>query len=123
MSSKNISAVERRRKVRYRIELNARYRTIGQTERIAGIARTCDISSGGALLSSQHEIVAGTRVEISMEWPFLLDGSTPLQLSGKGTVVRCQGRNFAVELKTVQFRTLKRRIEQRLPSVSGIVTG
>lgn len=109
----NIAAAERRRRARYTIALNARYRTVGRRKgRIAGIARTQNVSSGGVLLLSQHELPVGTRVDIAMEWPFLLNGATPLQLTARGTVVRCQARLLAVQLENVQFRTLKRRPEQ-----------
>jgi len=63
---------------------------------------------------SQHEIPIGTRVEIALEWPLMLNGSTPLQLTATGNVVRSEDRNFVVLFENCEFRTMKLRTEQRM---------
>ena len=37
---------------------------------------------------------AGVRIELSIEWPSLLDGRVPLQVVTVGRVVRCEHVNF-----------------------------
>ncbi len=69
------------------------------------------MSSGGVLVAAPHEISAGTPLELSIEWPFLLEGRVPLQLVGSGKVVRCETFGFALLLSRHQFRTAKKRIE------------
>jgi hypothetical protein len=69
-----------------------------------------NISSGGVLVASQNEIGAGIEVELSIEWPFLLDGRVPLQLVAAGKVVRCDTSSFALLLTRHEFRTSGRAI-------------
>jgi len=70
-----------------------------------------NMSSGGVLVASSHEISTGTGLELSIEWPFLLDGRIPLQLVASGKVVRRETTSFALLLTQHQFRTTKKRIE------------
>ena len=69
-----------------------------------------NMSSGGVLVAAAHEFGAGTGLEISIEWPFLLDGRIPLQLVASGKVVRSETTSFALLLTRHQFRTKKKRI-------------
>ena len=63
------------------------------------------MSSGGVLVTFQHEISAGTPVELTIEWPAVLDGRVPLRLVAVGTVMRCEISRFAVGLERHHFRT------------------
>jgi hypothetical protein len=69
-----------------------------------------NISSGGALVACQHEIRAGTRVDLSIDWPSLLDGRIPLQLVMVGRVVRSGPSGFALALARYQFRTTRKPV-------------
>ena len=69
-----------------------------------------NISSVGVLVAYPHEIRAGTDLELSIEWPSLLDGRVPLQLVTVGKVVRSETSSFAVALGGYQFRTTKRTV-------------
>jgi hypothetical protein len=53
------------------------------------------MSSGGALIVSGNEICVGARVEVSMEWPSLLDERIPLR----------------------QFRTMRSMVQPISPSI------
>jgi hypothetical protein len=53
----------------------------------------------------------GVRLRLTIEWPSLLNGTTPLQLVTFGRVVRSDPSGFAVALEHYQFRTMKRRVE------------
>jgi hypothetical protein len=68
------------------------------------------MSSGGVLVAYRHNIRAGTRVELNIEWPGLLDGQVPLQLVAMGRVVRSDPSSFAMVLGRYQFRTTRRTV-------------
>ncbi len=68
------------------------------------------MNRGGVLVSSEHQVDVGKRMELSIEWPSLLYGRVPLRFVTVGTVVRCDGSNFAVALARYQFRTAKKKV-------------
>src|SRR5579871_3203886 len=98
--------IERRSKVRYPVKLIVRYRTVGRKQHVNGVGHTLNMSSGGLLVSGEQEVIAGSRLEINVEWPLLLDGAVPLQLVAHGKVVRCGGSLFALSFAQYQFRTM-----------------
>jgi hypothetical protein len=101
--------VERRMQTRFPIELNVHYRTLSKRAMISGAGRTLNISSAGLLVASPDELRLGTRLHLTLEWPCLLDATTPLQLVTLAKVVRRDRAGFAVTIASYQFRTLKRR--------------
>ena len=104
----NELAPERRSKARYPVELNVRYRTLANGPALAGIGRTLNVSSHGFLIVSDEQLVQhGSRLQVSLEWPSMLNGTTPLQLIAVCRVTRCQSEIFAVRLERYQFRTRK----------------
>ena len=77
------------------------------------------MSSGGLLISSkQAPVRAGARLQVVVDWPALLHGSTPLQLIAVCRVTRRLPAEFAVEFDQYQFKTKKRevRASQRIGS-------
>jgi hypothetical protein len=104
----NKRAIERRSKARYPVKLTVRYRTVGRHQLVNGVGHTLNMSSGGLLVSAQHEVSAGSRLEVNVEWPLLLDGAVPLQLVAHGKVVRCGGSMFAISFVQYQFRTMSK---------------
>jgi c-di-GMP-binding flagellar brake protein YcgR len=101
--------IERRSGVRYPIVLNARYQAVRKKSNAGGAGRTVDISSGGLLIASQHSIPVGERLEVTIDWPALLDGAIDLVLVAAGRVVRARELSFALELSRYEFRTTKRK--------------
>ena len=97
--------MERRSRVRFPLDLKVSFRTQGGSYPVAGNGSVADISSGGVLIAYDQEISVGTRMELSVEWPVLLDGRVPLQLAAVGRVVRSEIVRFAVELEQYHFRT------------------
>jgi len=100
---------ERRIKLRFPLQLNVRYQAMGVAGLIAGVGKTLNMSSTGILIACNSDISEGTRVSIVIEWPSLLNGTTPLHLATVGTVVRRQGYRHAIALDSYQFRTAGRR--------------
>jgi hypothetical protein len=99
---------ERRVKARYPLELKVRYQTIGAAGPGAGVGQTLNISSSGMLLACASNIPEGTRLKLFVEWPSLLNGTTPLQLITVGTVVRCTQVGISIAFDNYQFRTMSR---------------
>jgi len=100
-------AAERRVKVRYPLDLSVRFRYAHAGSLFAGAGLTVNLSSGGALVASKHRIHVGALVEMSMEWPSLLDGRVSLQLIAVGRVVRKEPSFFAVSFERHEFRTMR----------------
>jgi hypothetical protein len=100
--------LERRSKVRFPLELRVRYRSLARRCPAVGTGVVINMSRSGVLVSSEHAISEGARVELSIEWPSLLDGRVPLQVVTVGRVVRCEPSSFAVVLARYQFRTTKK---------------
>jgi PilZ domain len=103
-------SIERRSRVRFPFELQVRYRTLGRRYSLTGSGWVVNMSSGGVLVAYRHEIPLGTRMELNIEWPSLLDGRVPLRLVTVGRVVRSEPHSFAVSLNRHQFRTTKRAV-------------
>jgi hypothetical protein len=99
-------AADRRSNVRFPTELNVRYRTLIDGAQRVGVGHTLNVSSRGLLIASEQQIVHdGSRLQVSLEWPSLLNGTTPLQLITVCHVIRCHPAAFAVRLESYKFRT------------------
>jgi len=99
---------ERRVKARYPLELNVRYQTMGAAGPVAGVGQTLNMSSSGMFLACASNIPEGARLKLFIEWPSLLNGTTPLQLITVGTVVRCTEIGVSIVFESYQFRTMSR---------------
>jgi hypothetical protein len=99
---------ERRAKSRYPIALNVRYQTMCETDPTMGVGRTVNMSSSGTLIACRKKLAEGTRLKMFVEWPSLLNGTTPLQLITVGTVIRCTRFGMSVMFESYQFRTMGR---------------
>jgi hypothetical protein len=108
--SSHFLSVERRSKVRFPLELRVSYRTLGRGPHHAGEGWVVNMNRGGVLVSSQHEIGVGERMELNIEWPSLLYGRVPLRFVTVGKVVRCDASSFAVTLVRYEFRTAKKKV-------------
>ena len=102
-------SIERRSKLRFPLELPVSYRTLEPKSSCAGEGWVVNMNRGGVLVSAQHEVGVGTRMELSIEWPSLLYGRVPMRFVTVGEVVRCDASSFAVTLARYQFRTARRR--------------
>lgn len=99
----------RRTKARFPIELDVRYRSLGKRRRVEGSGRTLNMSSIGLLVAATHDVLPGERLKVSIDWPWLLDQVTRLQLIATGPVVRADASAFALRFDQYQFRTSGRR--------------
>ena len=101
--------LERRSKVRFPLELRVRYRSLARRCPAEGTGVVMNMSRSGVLVSSDHAISEGVRVELNIEWPSLLDGRVPLQVVTVGRVVRCEPSRFAVVLARINSGLRGRR--------------
>lgn len=97
---------ERRIKRRFPIDQEVRYKMLyGQRIAETGVGRTTNISSGGVWFSSENMLTSGMPVELSMNWPVLLNDSCPMKLMIYGCVVRSNEKGAAVAIERYEFRT------------------
>jgi PilZ domain len=91
---------------RYPITLKVEYKLLkkGRVERV-GSGRTMNMSSGGIFFESDDPLPLRGRVELAMEWPFLLEGVCALKLVMRGRIVRSETNGIAVQIQQHEFRT------------------
>jgi len=108
---------ERRTKRRFHIDQEVRYKMLyGQRIAETGTGRTFNISSGGVWFSTESMLTSGMPVELSMNWPVLLNDSCPMKLMIYGCVVRSNEKGAAVAIERYEFRTAGRGFQQPIAS-------
>lgn len=70
-----------------------------------GDGRTINISSSGVLFTSEHILLPGRRLELSISWPAQLNNKVALKLVARGRVVRFEQGRAAIEIQQYEFRT------------------
>jgi hypothetical protein len=109
-------AAERRKKSRFRINREVRYKVLEDDAIVeSGTGTTLDMGSGGVALLVEKELPADAFVQLSISWPVLLDDSCPMRLIVFGRVVRSSGRKAACTVDKYEFRT-----EARLPAATPV---
>src|ERR1041385_902337 len=104
---------ERRSKRRFQIDQEVKYKMLyGQRIAETGVGRTMNISSGGVWFSTETMLTSGMPVELSMNWPVLLNDSCPMKLMIYGCVVRSNEKGCAVAIERYEFRTAGRGFQQ-----------
>jgi hypothetical protein len=108
---------ERRTKRRFQIDQEVKYKMLyGQRIAETGVGRTVNISSGGVWFSTESMLTSGMPVELSMNWPVLLNDSCPMKLMIYGCVVRSNEKGAAVAIERYEFRTQGSRAFQQTPT-------
>lgn len=110
---------ERRTKRRFTIEQDVRYKMLyGQRIAETGTGRTCNISSGGVWFTTETMLTSGMPIELSMNWPVLLNDSCPMKLMIYGCVVRSNDKGAAVAIERYEFRTQGRTMQPAAMTVA-----
>jgi hypothetical protein len=105
---------ERRNKRRFVIDQEVKYKMLyGQRIAETGVGRTVNISSGGVWFSTENMLTSGMPIELSMNWPVLLNDSCPMKLMIYGCVVRSNEKGAAVAIERYEFRTQGSRAFQQ----------
>jgi len=97
---------DRRHSDRFPIEREVRYRVLnkrGGDE--GGDGKTLNISSSGVLFTTEHMLLPGRRMELSISWPAQLNNKCALKLVARGRVVRFEKGRAAIEIQQYEFRT------------------
>ncbi|HUO29667.1 MAG TPA: PilZ domain-containing protein [Bryobacteraceae bacterium] len=72
---------------------------------VSGWGELVNISSGGALFTTERELPLGKPVELCVNWPVLLLEEVPLKLVIKGWIIRVEPGKAAVKIGRYEFRT------------------
>jgi hypothetical protein len=97
---------DRRQSDRFPIEREVRYRVLSKrsAEEMGG-GKTVNISSSGVLFTSEHVLLPGRRLELSISWPAQLNNKCALRLVARGRIVRFEEGHAAMEIQQYEFRT------------------
>ena len=105
---------ERRQKRRFRIEQDPKYKMLyGQRIAETGSGRTINISSGGVWFTTETVLTPGMPIELSVNWPVLLNDSCPMKIMIYGCVLRSNEKGTAVAIERYEFRTQGSRAFQQ----------
>jgi hypothetical protein len=98
--------LERRASVRFPLDLGLRYSIACRASPVEnGTGRTIDLSSSGLAFTADKPIPVGAKVDVSIDWPAMLDGGVQLQLTMAGLVVRTSGNVTALQVLRHEFKT------------------
>ena len=88
------------------IEREVHYRVLNsKSGELAATGKTVDISSSGVLFTSEHLLLPGRSLELSIDWPAQLNDKCSLRLVARGHVVRVVDGCVALEIVQHEFRT------------------
>ena len=97
---------DRRASVRVPVNLAVRYSVVGHRRPVeTGSGRTIDMSSSGLSFTADRPLSIGQKLDLSIDWPVLLDGDVQLQIVASGVVVRTDGAVTALRMDRHEFRT------------------
>jgi hypothetical protein len=97
---------DRRASVRFPVKLEVRYSVAGRPGPVEnGSGCTIDMSSSGLSFTADRPLSIGQRLDLSIDWPVLLNGGVQLQLVASGVVVRSGGAVIALRIEQHEFRT------------------
>ena len=114
------SSLERRATTRFPLTLAVRYAVSGRRQpREMGSGRTIDLSSSGLCFIADWPLWPGQRLDVSIDWPALLDGGVQLQLMISGVVVRTNGTVTAMQIQRHEFKTRRVGLQAVPPQASG----
>jgi len=89
---------------RFPIALELRYAVKGR-QPITGFGRTIELSSGALTFAADEPLESGDKLEVTIDWPALLDGGVRLQLVMTGKIVRTYQTETEVTIQRHEFRT------------------
>lgn len=97
---------DRRGADRFPIEREIRYKIFNRKSGDeTGFGKTINMSSNGVLFSTDHRLLPGKRLEISISWPAQLNANVALKLVARGRIVRSDEGAAAIEIHQYEFRT------------------
>jgi hypothetical protein len=108
-----VSGKNRRVQRRFPLALKLKY-TLKSGQH--GSGDLSNMGSSGLLFQCGHRFAKGELIKVSLDWPYLLDGSCPLQLCVHGRVLRSGDSGTALATLKHEFRTARRTVtDEALP--------
>lgn len=97
--------MEHRKSQSFLIELGLRYRTLDRGLPIlTGSGKTINMSSSYVLFIPTQRLASTTHlVEVSIYWPVLLEGKSPLSLVLRGSILRQQDEQVVLKIQEHEF--------------------
>jgi hypothetical protein len=95
---------ERRSRRRFQIEQDLCYTCLSGTGQ-TGVGKVLNISSKGIYFTTESAVQPGTRIELAVNWPALLDECCGMKLMIFGSVVRSEPHSAAARIEQYEFRT------------------
>jgi len=97
---------ERRRAKRFPLRREARYTILEPQKRNAPIGtETLDMSSGGMCLRSTNPPPPGSRVDVAVNWPAVLENGCRLKFVARARVMWRSADSMGVMIEKHEFRT------------------
>ena len=97
---------ERRRRIRFDLECELRYRLLDSRRHLPQQSgKTINISSKGAIFETTSQLPVGKRVELIISWPAKLNERCGLKMIALARVIRSSESRAAVSLLSHEFRT------------------
>jgi len=114
--NRNRYADDRRIVQRFPIEQDVSYKCVrGREVRTAGSGKTLEISSRELTFTTEQSLQTEQKVEVTVNWPALLDNTCPMKLVISGRVVRSGTGSVSVSINRHEFRT---RAMNRIPAMA-----
>ena len=99
-------AEERRGKSRFPLREEVKYKKLhSRNKPISGAGKTLNFGSRGILFTTEEQLPIGYVVELSVDWPAMLDGTCALKFVAVGRVIRSERHRAAVRIDRYQFKT------------------
>jgi hypothetical protein len=99
---------EQREHPRYAITLDLKYKLLSRGRVVQfGPGRMFNISTGGILFETNDALPSSRSTELTIDWPFLFDGVSPIKLVIQGHIVRNDGNRIAVSIQRHKFQKVK----------------
>jgi hypothetical protein len=112
--TKGVHFEKRLRGQRYPIRQAIEYKVLnGGAAVLQGTGTTLDFSMSGLQFTTESELPIGCLVELSVDWPAVLNAKCALQFVGTGQVVRSEGNRAGVDLDCHEFRERGKSGERR----------
>ena len=102
--------------MRFPLDADLWYESIGKGELVSGHGRAQDISSAALAFNADKTLQVGTRLWISIEWPVTLGERANLRLVFVGAVVSVRGSLAVVTISRREFRTAGQGANGERPS-------
>ena len=116
MSKKIKPANERRKKMRFPLRREMRYKLLDEGRIAAqGCGETLDMASGGVAFRIPDALPLNCYVELAVSWPVPLDDGCRMQLIVFGRVLRFGEGKYVCTIEKWEFRTQARERRDIIP--------